>query len=879
MLPKTAAFLLIVFILAGCGGGGDSTMPVENDTPLESVSHHTQALLGPVVNAAVEIYDATDLAAGLLCSGVTSDAADLDQAGFIEIPQDCVTEQGLYLLVVSGGSDIDTDDDGIIDPSPTQVKGAFHALITGSQIAAGNAKATALTDAAYQHVRYLLAAGSSQNDILQALDFSAVRLLKRDLNSDGTIDHLDLAIWHPRLDRDSFRPSLERLDELTKDIHMDSSTAMHALRLHSAVSPRIGRITGLSDADRLLRNGPYLYVASSQGLQVADISDPDAVRILSSYPAVDLERASRMVIEGEILYIERKSDSTVAIDVLAFDLSDPANPVLLNREPFVPGGFDINKYLRHGDYAYVAMHRVVNPNDFENIYHEFRLDVIDLSVAGSPQMISSVALDTYCSELVIQGDRLYVGTELGPYLQSGGLSVYDISNPSAPGLINRLELVSLEALTVIDGFAYGLSAAEASGGAHQVVSVFSLDPDSGAELIGSLETQYEVWYRKQLLMESGDRGYLATPDGVAVIDFTDRTKPTVVDQLTTNGSTGGMALSGIALFAAVDGYGLQSFDVSGISSITSPAIIDTIEIGNVLRFARSDNARLFAYSYVQDSSSRLFRLDLTDSRSPIISATGQLPDSYDDLTMIDSNTLYASSMYSGLNLFDVSGQNAIEFLSTYNNPDAYYTSSFASENGVGVLSGIPDFLGQVPDWYLLTLDLSQPTDPVMMNRVTVGYQPSHIAIDGGLVFVSTFRELVVYRLVASGGLSWQGALAFTGDTSPSKLIPKGSYAFLSYGTNTLGILDISNPESPSQIFTIETPGQVADMTLSGDLLFIACNAGGLQVVDVADPRSPRFIGNLPTSAPAETVAVVDERVYVATADNIVVTRLPVIGVP
>lgn len=72
---------------------------------------------------------------------------------------------------------------------------------------------------------------------------------------------------------------------------------------------------------------------------------------------------------------------------------------------------------------------------------------------------------------------------------------------------------------------------------------------------------------------------------------------------------------------------------------------------------------------------------------------------------------------------------------------------------------------------------------------------------------------------------------------------------------------------------------MADITLSGDLLFIACNAAGLLVVDVADPRVPRFVGNLPTQSPAESVMVVDDRVYVATKDNIVVSHLPVIDVP
>jgi hypothetical protein len=872
-------YLLILLILAGCGGGGDTSSGVENDDPIDSASFQTQALLGPVVDATVEIYDATDLTAGLLCSAMTTDSADLDRAGLINIPDSCVTEDGLYLLLVSGGTDIDADDDGVIDLSPTEVRGSFHALISGSQLRSGTAKATALTEAAYQHVRYLLATGSSQSDILQALDFSALRLLKRDLNGDGTIDHQDLAMWHPRLNRDSFRPSLDRLEELTNDIHVDSSTAIRSLRLHDAVSPQLNRIAGLTDADRVLINGSYLYVASSEGLHVADIGDPEAARIIANTTTVGLDSTSHMTIAGDRLYVERPSGTSMAIDVLAFDISNPANPVFLTDELFVPDGYDINKYLIAGNYAFVALHRIVNPDRLEDLYHEFRLDIVDLSVAGSPKSISSVALGSFCSELVIQGDRLYVGTEFGPYLESGTLSVFDITQMNAPRLINQSVVGSLEELTIVGDYAYGLTPSNDYGNATQVVAVFSLSRETGAQLIASLQTENAIWHKKQLLMQDGDRGYLATPDGVAVIDFTDRRWPTIVDQLTTNGETGGIALSASTLYAAVEGYGVQPYDLTGSSPTLSPAIINTIEIGGIDEFTQPNGNQVFAVSVLDsESSSRLFGLDLSDPQSPIISVTGLLPDIHHSLVLAD-NSLYTVSMFSGLNLFDVTNPSSIEFLSAYDITYAQMSSAFAVGDELGLLSGIPDTIGEVTNWYLLSLDLSQPTDPLVLNRTSLSTQPTHIAIDDDLVFVSAYLELVIYRMYDSGALSWQGALSFGPNSLPRKLIPKQDFAFLSYGTDLLGILDISNPSRPREISIIETPGQVADITLSGDLLFIACNAAGLQVVDVANPRSPRFVGNLPTQSPAESVMVVDDRVYVATKDNIVVTHLPLIDVP
>ncbi|MES9968695.1 MAG: hypothetical protein ABW092_01590 [Candidatus Thiodiazotropha sp.] len=880
MPQLSVIYLFLSLILMGCGGGGDSSSGVQSDDLTgDSASFKSQALLGPVVEARVEIYAATDLSAGLLCNGMTVDSTDLDEAGLINIPNSCVNENGLYLLLVSGGWDIDADDDGVIDASPTEVRGRFHALITGRQLRAGSAKATALTEAAYQHVRYLLAAGASQAEILQALDYSATRLLKQDLNGDGIIDHQDLVIWHPRLDRDSFRPSLERLEELTNSIHVDSSTTFSSLRLHDAVSPNLNVIAGLSDADRLLINGSHLYVASSYGLHAVDISDVDGARLISSGSYTDLDRTTRMRMEGDRLYIEHNSLYTTDSGVETFDLSNPAAPEAVLDETYLPSDYLINRYTIAGDHAYVGMHQLHNPNDPANSYYEFRLDIIDISTPGSPRVASSIAFDSFISETVVEGDRLYVGTGLGPYLEDGRLTVFDISDVTAPRLINFVVLGSLEELSIVDDYAYAITRSENSGSALQVVSVFSLDRESGARLIGSLQTEHEIWQKKQLYMATADRGYMATPDGIAVIDFLDRTRPQVTNRITTNGATAGLALSGGTLFAAVDNYGVQSFDISNISTDPSPGIIDSIAIAGIFEFGPPQGSQIYAISSNDtDTSSGLFRIDLSDSQSPIISTSGTLPGVYRNLRLAD-NTLYVTDPFSGLTLFDISNPQSIDFHSTYIDEDAFYTSAFGIQGDVGVLGGVPDFLGPVPNWNLLSLDLSQAMDPLTLSRTSLPDQPDHIAMDGDLVFVSTYTELVIYRKQASGALSWLGALSFGTDSQPRKLIPREGYAYVIYGSGLLGILDISDPGQPREISVIETPGQVADITLSGDLLFIACNTAGLQVVDVTDPGAPGFVGNLPTQSPAEAVMVMNDRVYVATTENIVITQLPVIDVP
>jgi hypothetical protein len=869
---KDLLFSLLLIILTSCGGS-DSNDSADNSE--SESSYTTQALLGPVVNADVEIYNATDLSAGQLCRSQTDDSADLELAGRISIPADCVDQEGLYLLLVNGGSDIDADDDGVLDEAPTSVNGHFHTILTGAQLISGEAKVTVLTEVAYQNVRYLLASGASQTQILQGLDSSAQFLLKQDLNHDGVIDHLDLDSWHPRLDREMTRPSLEQLQLVIQDIHQNRSTAGNAVKLFDTIEPSVSEFTDLAQVDRVLIGDQRLYAADDMGLSVVDISDPDNLQLMHRVDNITWGDIKGMRLVGDWLYVQNGLNDVYSISL--FNISDRDNPVLSGTDIYHPDGFDLNYFTVEGDYGYAALHRVNFPNDYDRISHDFRLDILDLSDPTHPILVSSLDLDTFGSAIAVAGTRLYVGTDVGPYLEPGGLSVIDISNPESPSLISYLELISVTDLQVIGDRGYATASSELSGDANSVITLLDLTDDNAPTVIGSIDTSYEQWDVKQLLID-GEKGYLATSDGISVYDFSLPATPREVDRIITKGATNNLAQSGSIIYALIDGFGLQIFDMSGGSSLEpSPAIVARIDLQDGEEITVSDENRAYLLAG-QDYSRRLASLDFSDLQDVKVSSTETLPELYQNPLVVDQ-ILYVTSSFDGLSLFDISDPQAIGLYSHYDQSVIEFGTAIAISGSRAVVGGGKFSEDYTVDSLLAVLDVQQSTDPLLLSQITVHAQPDDIAIKDDVVYVlDSVQGLTTYRISSTNELSKLGSLTAT-DLYPSGIILSGQYGFISYYGGLISLLDISDPAAPNEILSIDTQGDIADIQLSDNLLYIAGISGNIQVLNVEEPESPKFVGNFHATSQVRAITIINGHLIVVTQDELLVANLPVETVP
>ena len=93
----------------------------------------------------------------------------------------------------------------------------------------------------------------------------------------------------------------------------------------------------------------------------------------------------------------------------------------------------------------------------------------------------------------------------------------------------------------------------------------------------------------------------------------------------------------------------------------------------------------------------------------------------------------------------------------------------------------------------------------------------------------------------------------------------GSWAFLAKDRGRVHVVDVSDPQSPAIVTTVQLPSEPAAIELYGAYAFVADNGSGLQVLYVSDPRSPRIAAALSLPGGAGRLALEGATLYVSTS--------------
>lgn len=127
--------------------------------------------------------------------------------------------------------------------------------------------------------------------------------------------------------------------------------------------------------------------------------------------------------------------------------------------------------------------------------------------------------------------------------------------------------------------------------------------------------------------------------------------------------------------------------------------------------------------------------------------------------------------------------------------------------------------------------------------------------DTAVVTVSTFSPTA---------LSY---VQFPGNSYANNVDVEGGYAFVAAGAGGLQVVDVSNPNSPSIVASIDTPGTAIDVKISDNKAFIADGESGLRIIDVSAPLLPISIGSIDTVGIAQDLVVDNNLVYIADGSN------------
>ena len=425
-----SAVLVTLAIVSCGGGGGDSTSPnntvtpppVSNPVPTATLNaKQGQVLLGPVVDASIEIYDVTDLEGPTICA-LSSSSIDADVGPGVVDLTDCVFEDAkLYYFVVRGGEDIDVDDDGELDETPTPKIGALHAILNGEQINSGGWRVNILTELAYQDSLTSLIGNSAVETVSASLDSSAKKLLKLDLNNDNIIDGADLAHFIPQDHFSSLaNPDSDLINALLASIHEGNSVDTTELSrqyllgvtgqfFYSNQEEDFFNVDFLSGEGLLymagaLRDNNAAFIEDHIAIRIFDPTDPSAVVLAGSLDITELEtdiflHGFQLKKSGDYLYLAAGLSGLIVVDV-----SDPRDPQHIAT--FDSGS--VVDVVELGDsVAYIG-------NYFGGITVLDITDPENLTVIGS--------FTTTVFDMLYQDDRLYI--------YGSGISILDVTEPS-----------------------------------------------------------------------------------------------------------------------------------------------------------------------------------------------------------------------------------------------------------------------------------------------------------------------------------------------------------------------------------------------------------------------------------------------------------------
>ncbi len=504
---------------------------------------------------------------------------------------------------------------------------------------------------------------------------------------------------------------------------------------------RLGEILGVRDC---AISGGLFYAVNGSGLYVIDITNPQSPKIVAAVGTPG--QATGVAVSGNLVYV---ADGALGLRV--YDISDQGLRFLGSVD--TPGGaFDV---AVSGNLAYLA--------------EDQNLRVIDVSHPTTPRIVSSVEMWAR-GGVVVSGSIAYVA--------GWGLRAVDVTNPDAPQILG------------------GMTWADAFG-----------------------------------ITVSGDHAYLADRWGLHVFDITNLQTPAPLGSVMPDrhGEFDEVAVSGtVAYVVEYDEDNAMHFSVIEIGEGARPRILGKCWLsssGEGLKIAVSGNYAYVSGHTVDDDDRHFYHfwvIDISDAARPrIVTHTNM---EARDLA-VSGNLLYVAAGDIGLEVIDVSNPGRPLLVWRVDTP--------GQASGVAVAG--PHVCVADGSSGLQVFDVTNPQSPQLLGSVDTQGVANDVAVSGRFAYLADGPSgLQVIDItnpaspeIVGGVTTWDSrSIAVSGTTAYVRGLG-------------LHVIDVSNPRTP------ELAGQaggewVAGFALSGEYVCIAADDNhGLLVRPLQCASSPQ----------------------------------------